>query len=158
MYKPEYCKAIVDFFTYEEPYREVVTRRITHKDGKVEEYLGLRAYDLKFFEDFARSIRVVPNTVVEWAKMHKDFGAAYMYAKHLQLSHLAINALQKTFDNHFAVFTAKNISGWRDKVDIDLDLSDRLFDKYMEMTPEQLSQRAIELAGNRIINTTATVN
>lgn len=141
-YKPEFCQKIIEYFDIP-PYQEIVKKRYTRKDGEVIEEFGLRANDLRFFEVFAKEIcDVDDSTLVDWTKRYPEFNAAYLYAKKLQLLHLANNALHETFNSYFAVFTAKNISGWRDKVDVEHSGEMTLLEKYKDQSIEQLKERA----------------
>lgn len=147
-YKPEFCEAIIEFFDIE-PYKEVVKKRFTRKDGEVIEEMGLQANDPVFFEDFAYSVGVSMESVVAWTKIYPEFLTAYLHAKHLQLKHFAINGNQQTFNSYFAIFTVKNISHWRDKIDIEHELGDKTLDKYAELNGKDLQRKALELANIR---------
>lgn len=115
LYKPEYCQAIVDYFD-KDPYQKVnvVTG---HSDGKPITKTELKANDLPFLAGFAKSIGVNRDTVNEWAKHHPDFSVALKKAKELQEQMLATNGLHGLYNPTFAIFTAKNVAGWRDKVE-----------------------------------------
>lgn len=117
-YTPDYCKRIVEFFDIE-PYREVEVT-ITHKDGSEYTKTELKANDLRFLSAFARSIGVSQDSLHEWAKKYPEFCVALKKAKDLQAEHLITNGLHNTFAQPFAIFTAKNILGWRDKQDLEL--------------------------------------
>lgn len=116
-YKPEYCQRIVEYFDIE-PYREVETN-YTYKNGDTVTKTELRANDLRFFSGFARSIGVVQPTLQSWRETYPDFSVAFKKAKELQEEHLITNGLQDTFAQAFAIFTAKNILGWRDKTEVE---------------------------------------
>lgn len=112
-YEPEYCQEIIDFFSVE-PTREVdvVT---TFKNGTTKESTEERPNHIPFFADFADKIGVNGDTIVEWAKRHEEFSAAYMRAKALQKQHLITCGLLGLYNSKFAVFTAINITDMRDK-------------------------------------------
>lgn len=112
-YKPEYCKTLIDYFSVE-PYREI---EINHRNKKGDEWtaIELRANDLPMFGMFAVSIGVNQDTLHEWKKVHAEFSEAFKIAKELQENFLAINTLLGLYNSTFAIFTAKNILGWRDQ-------------------------------------------
>lgn len=117
-YDPKYCAEIVKFFS-REPYRE---KEIQHTNSKGDEWTEYKevANDLPFFSAFARKIKVNGDTLVEWASTFPEFSAAYKEAKELQKEFLVENGLKNLYAQPFAIFTAKNILGWRDLHDIDL--------------------------------------
>lgn len=112
-YKQEYCEKIIKFFDIE-PTKEVdvVT---TFKNKTTRESTEERPNHLPFFADFAAKIGVNGDTIVEWAKKHKEFTAAYTRAKALQKQHLVTCGLLGLYNSKFAVFTAINITDMRDK-------------------------------------------
>lgn len=112
-YEPKFCDEIIKYFSVE-PYREV---EIIHKNKNDEKYstYELKANDLRFISGFARSIKVTHETLLEWSKTHPEFSVALKEAKELQKEHLITNGLQNLFAQPFAIFTAKNILGWRDR-------------------------------------------
>ena len=74
---------------------------------------------------FAASIGVSRETLHDWATA-KDvsgdlrnpiFSDAYKRAKELQENNLVEGALTGAYNPTFAIFTAKNVLGWRDKVE-----------------------------------------
>lgn len=136
-YKPEYCQAIIDFFTID-PTREVpvVTK---FKNGTVRESSEERPNPLRFFADFAISIGVTDATVVNWAKKHDDFLSAYTRAKALQKAHLITCGLLGLFNSKFAVFTACNITDMSDKQELRADF------KQIPATVEELEKQLAEM-------------
>jgi hypothetical protein len=116
-YKPEYCQEIEDFFDIE-PYREV-TDTYTYKDGTTKDTVKLLPNDIPFIRDFAKKIGVNVDTLYEWAKQHKEFSESLKAVKQLQEKILVINGLNGTYNSTFAIFTAKNVIGWRDKSEVD---------------------------------------
>lgn len=117
-YDPKYCEEILKYFDIE-PYRVV---EITHSDKQGRRWLEYeeRANDLPTLAGFAAHIKVNRDTLKEWAKVHPEFSAAYKHAKELQERILVTNALKNLYAQPFAVFTAKNILGWRDKTDTEI--------------------------------------
>jgi hypothetical protein len=117
-YKRRYCNDIIAYFDVE-PYQEVAVRVTDKKSGR--EYINdeLRANDLPFFAGFARSIGVSRDTLVEWTTVWPEFSVAHKRCKELQEQMLAVNGLQGLYNASFAIFTAKNVAGWRDKQELE---------------------------------------
>lgn len=109
-YKAEYCDLIIEFFSIH-PF-EIFSTPFGPKRT---------ANTMPTFHDFARTIGVNEDTVVEWATAkdvqgqlkHADFSAAYREAKTLQKWFLIENGLNGVYNSRFAEFTAMNISDMR---------------------------------------------
>lgn len=117
-YKRQYCQDIIDYFDIE-PYHEVERKTIDVKSGR--EYINHERLpnDLPFLSGFAHSIGVAHDTLVEWTNVHPEFSVAYKRAKQLQEQILAVNGLQGLYNASFAIFTAKNVAGWRDNKEVE---------------------------------------
>lgn len=116
-YNNKYCQQLISFFDID-PYREVV-ETYTYKDGTTKETTKLLPNDMPFIRDFAKKIKVNVDTLYEWAKKHKEFSEALKEVKQLQEKLLVINGLNGCYNSTFAIFSAKNMIGWRDKSEID---------------------------------------
>jgi len=74
---------------------------------------------------FAVMIGVTRETLHDWATSknedeslkYPDFSYAYKKAKEYQEAILVEGALAGAFQANFSIFTAKNVLGWRDKVE-----------------------------------------
>ena len=74
---------------------------------------------------FAANIGVTTETLHDWATAknpdgtHRNpsFSYAYKKAKDLQQANLVEGTLAGAYNSTFAIFTAKNVLGWRDKVE-----------------------------------------
>jgi hypothetical protein len=74
---------------------------------------------------FSASIGVSRDTLHDWATAkdvsgnlrNPEFSYAYKRAKELQEENLVLGALTGKYNATFAIFTAKNVLGWRDKVE-----------------------------------------
>ena len=77
------------------------------------------ANDLPLISAFARSIDINTSTILVWKDKHPDFYSAYIKSKELQKEMLIQNGIQGLYSNGFAIFTAKNITDMRDKVEQD---------------------------------------
>ena len=113
-YKPEYCKAIIEFFSGDITKKEKITS-IT-KSGVVEHYVEVPE-KLPLFSAFARSIGVDEDTIVNWTKEYPEFFGAYTRAKALQKEFLIHNGIAGRYDTKFAMFVAVNVTNMKDKQD-----------------------------------------
>lgn len=81
---------------------------------------------------FAAQIGVVRQTLLDWATQVNDdgelkypeFSNAYKLVKEYQEAVLTENGLKGTYQGSFAIFTAKNVLGWRDKQEHELSGKD----------------------------------
>lgn len=112
-YKPEYVEALIKYFD-REPYEEKLVKIIT-KSGDVIEVPKNEATDFPTLAGFAIKIGVCKDTLQEWAKVHEEFSVAYKRAKDFQENYMAINGNKGLLQANFAIFTSKNVLGWRDK-------------------------------------------
>lgn len=92
LYKPEYCEGIIAFC---ENHNEV-----------------------PFLQDYAHLIGVCKDTLQEWASVHPEFSLAYKKAKDIQEKKLVTGGLTGKFNPAVTIFVLKNVSGWRDKQEI----------------------------------------
>lgn len=148
-YKPEYVKELIEYFSIS-PYRQVnkkITEKLESGDSKVLEIAQFdesgrainETSDFPTFAGFAISIGVHRDTLVEWSKNYAEFSDAYKKAKDYQENWLAVNGNRGLLPPAFAIFTAKNILGWRDKQPDEVDvvvnnhaLSDEQLDNRIE--------------------------
>lgn len=114
-YKPEYCEAIIKYFNIEPHFETPVV--ITDKKGNTREEIKFIPSDLPLLCGFAVSIGVSSSKLSIWAKKHKEFRKALKIAKDCQKKILVTNGLKGLYSPAFAIFTAKNILGWRDKTE-----------------------------------------
>ena len=116
-YKEEYCEGIIKYFDVPTSVEK------KNKDGSIK----IIPSDLPLLSGFAGSIGVCRDTVYEWANgknedeslKHPDFSYALKRAKDLQEKLLVTNAMKGLYNSTFAIFTAKNILGWRDKQEVE---------------------------------------
>ena len=116
-YKPEYCKMIIEYFDVDPT--KVVETKYTNKKGETWTKDEIVANALRFLSMFAYSIGSNPQRLLEWCKEFPEFQEAYTQAKELQKQHLIECGLLGLFNSKFAIFTAKNITTMRDKVEVD---------------------------------------
>lgn len=106
-YRPEYCQMLIDYFN-RKPYE-------TNSEGNLE------ALDFPSLAGFACTLEVSRDTLANWAKANKDFFCAYKRAKDYQENFLIVNSMKGLTNPAFSIFTAKNVLGWRDKVELSED-------------------------------------
>lgn len=119
-FREEYADQLLAFFD-----KEAFERKpLLDKEGNEK---GSEVVPVKFptLARFAVMIGVTRDTLYEWATAknadeslkHPDFSYAYKKAKEYQEAILVEGALAGAFQANFSIFTAKNVLGWRDKVE-----------------------------------------
>lgn len=117
-YKPEYCQQLIDYFSIE-PLEIIREQEITDTEGG--KYISRRLPQrFPWLEGFARKIGVHRNTLRDWCDLHPEFAEAYETAKDLQREFIVDVALSGAAPASFAIFTMKNVCGWRDERDLKL--------------------------------------
>ena len=117
-YKPEYCQQLIDYFSIE-PLEIIREQEITDTEGG--KYISRRLpRRFPWLEGFARKIGVHRNTLRDWCDLHPEFAEAYETAKDLQREFIVDVALSGAAPASFAIFTMKNVCGWRDERDLKL--------------------------------------
>ena len=66
-------------------------------------------------EGFAHSISVSSKVLIDWSKVHEDFGESYARAKDIQFKILVDRGLTRQYDPTAFAFVAKNITWMADK-------------------------------------------
>lgn len=118
-YRPEYCDMLLAYFNIT-PYVESPVTFQTKSFTKTE----TKRLPSKFptLEGFAaRELGTDVHTLMEWAKEHPEFHAAYMRAKALQKDVLIDGAMSGVYDSKFSQFVAINCTDMRDKVQLSSD-------------------------------------
>ena len=116
-YDPKYCDELIKFFNIEPHFETPVVT--TYKDGTTKEEVKLIPSDLPTLASFASSIGVHRDTIHQWATEHKEFSDTIKEAKEHQERILVTNGLIGLYQGAFAIFTAKNVIGWKDKTEIE---------------------------------------
>lgn len=139
-YRHEYCDRIIEHFD-----KEPFTSSYDEASGKTYRSAIL----LPTLTNFARSIGVARSTIYKWAEEHQEFSDAIKRAQELQEEVLMQNGLFGAYDKTFAIFTAKNICGWKDKQEIDhsgrIDSAQTVISG--EISPEQAAEAYAKLMG-----------
>lgn len=119
-FKEEYADQLLEYFN-----KEAFERKpLLDKEGNEK---GSEIVPVKFptLARFAGIIGVTRDTLYEWATAknennslkHPEFSYAYKKAKEYQEAILVEGALAGAYQANFSIFTAKNVLGWRDKVE-----------------------------------------
>ena len=107
-YDPSYCEKLLAFFDV--PAFSVT--EVPKKDGSVS--LVETACELPTFAAFAKQLGTTCAVLKSWEQKHPAFAAATQKARDLQGNILIQNSLRGNYAASFAVFTAKNLLGWKD--------------------------------------------
>lgn len=121
-YKPEYSEELIEFMSRERYRKEEYKKKEIITNGKkhVEVEYKYIPNDIPFLTEFARKIGISYKVMMnDWPKAHKDFRIAIEKAKELQKEFLIKNGTMGLYNPAFAIFTAKNITDMRDKVDVE---------------------------------------
>lgn len=119
VYDPKFCEELLTFFS------QPPTREVTIRDAKGNERTEILPGTFPTLARFAAMIGVTRETLRDWATSktqegelkHPDFSAAYKKAKEFQEANLIEGTLAGAYNSTFAIFTAKNVLGWRDKTE-----------------------------------------
>jgi len=107
-YRPEFCERLLAFFDVS-PF---TVTEVQKKDGSVT--LLETAAELPTFAAFAKQLGTTCDVLLAWEKSHPAFAEAAKKARDLQGNILIQNSLRGNYSASFAVFTAKNLLGWKD--------------------------------------------
>ena len=107
-YQPEFCDKLLTFFDIP-PFH---ITEVTKKDGSVT--LIETAAELPTFAAFAKQIGTTCEVLKGWESKHTAFREAAQKARDLQSNILIQNSLRGNYSASFAMFTAKNLLGWKD--------------------------------------------
>jgi len=127
VFKEEYADQLLAYFD-----KEAYERRpLLDKEGNEK---GSEIVPNKFptLARFATMVGVTRETLHDWATArnedeslkYPDFSYAYKKAKEYQEAILVEGAMANAFHANFAIFTAKNVLGWRDKVEQEITGAD----------------------------------
>lgn len=107
-YRPEFCEQLVLFFDVP----AFTITEVMKKDGTVS--LVETAAQLPTFAAFAKKIGTTCDVLKRWEKDHPAFAQAAARARDLQGNILLQNSLRGNYASSFAIFTAKNLLGWKE--------------------------------------------
>ena len=107
-YQPEFCESLLGFFDVP-PF---TVTEVTKRDGSIS--LVETAAELPTFAAFAKMLGTTCEVLESWEQKHAAFREAARKARDLQGNILIQNSLRGNYSASFAVFTAKNLLGWKD--------------------------------------------
>jgi hypothetical protein len=118
-FREEFTDMLLDFFS------QPPTREVTVKDKSGNEVVQELPASFPTLARFATNIGVTTETLHDWATAktqegtHRNppFSYAYKKAKDLQEANLVEGTMKGAYNSTFAIFTAKNVMGWRDKIE-----------------------------------------
>lgn len=118
-YREEFVFMLLDYFS-QPPIKTVTT---VDKEGNTVEKTVPALFPT--LARFAANIGVTTETLHDWATAknadgslkNEPFSYAYKKAKDLQQANLVEGTLAGAYNSTFAIFTAKNVLGWRDKIE-----------------------------------------
>lgn len=110
-YEESFCAKLLAYFDVP-PFK---ITEVMKKDGSVT--LVETASELPTFAGFAKLLGVTQGVLARWEKQYPAFGEAADKARDLQYNILVQNSLRGNYSASFAVFTAKNMLGWKDGKD-----------------------------------------
>lgn len=148
-YDPKYCQEIINYFSVKHS-KMVLVATVTGKNEYHKDEYKECANELPFFSGFARHIGVATKTLDNWCQAYPEFLQAFTRAKELQHEMLHTNSLRGLYNSQYATFAAKNITSWRDKVEIDHGITDDAYEKYKSLTVQELQAQLNELMPNRV--------
>ena len=120
VYKDEFPDMMIEYFS------QPATREVTNYDKNGNEHTQVVAGVFPTLARFATNIGVTKDTLHDWATAkevetgrlkHPEFSSAYKKAKDLQEANLIEGTIGNAYNSTFAIFTAKNVLGWRDKIE-----------------------------------------
>jgi hypothetical protein len=117
-YDPKYCRALVEYFDYP-PTRTILVKKVTTRTGVVTEIKQTVPSKLKHMIDWCKEYGVSPGTLDSWKKGHSEFAEAFEVAKQMREKHLAVNALNGSYNASFAALAAKNWFGWKERTEVE---------------------------------------
>lgn len=107
-YDESFCGRLLTYFDVP-PFK---ITEVMKKDGSVT--LLETASELPTFAGFAKALGVTQQVLARWEKKYPAFREAADKARDLQYNILVQNSLRGNYSASFAVFTAKNMLGWKD--------------------------------------------
>jgi len=112
-YDPRYCQKLINYFNIS-PYDERYI--LDEKKGKI--FAGRVPREMPILAKFCADIGVSQDLVREWAKAHVEFNEALNQARDIQEYILVTNSLLGLYTSNVAIFSMKNLIGWKNEQDI----------------------------------------
>lgn len=134
-YRPEYAVMLLAYFGVDLDVPYIITAD------------GPQARDFPSLAGFAAKIGVHRETLLNWSKDEEgkaEFAHAYRLAKDLQENFVIVNGNKGLLNTAFAIFTAKNVLGWRDRQPGETDVSVNV-NNLASKPDDELDRRIAEL-------------
>ena len=112
--------------------------------------------DFPMLVEFAMKLDVTIDRLSCWGKENPEFQVALNKFKSMQERVLVVNTLHKLYDSKFAWFTAKNLFGWRDEIDVNQNLTGTLHLEHATKSIEELKREAQDIATDIVRERTKT--
>lgn len=118
-YTDDFADQLIEYFN------SPPTREVTVRDKQGNESVEILPGVFPTLARFAANIGVCRDTLHDWAtaknpdgtQRQPKFSDAYKRAKALQEANLVEGTMAGAYNSTFAIFTAKNVLGWRDKIE-----------------------------------------
>lgn len=116
IYKPEFCKEIIEFFLSYDRYENV---EVEHYSKGEYTHSTFRKEPLPppTLAGYAVKLGVCTDTIQEWKKRHPDFGKAVRSALAIQKQFIIDNSMTNISPSAFSIFMMKNNHNWTDRVE-----------------------------------------
>jgi len=119
VYREEFADMLIEYFS------TPPTREVTIYDNAGNEKVQTLPGNFPTLARFATNIGVIRQTLHDWAHAKNAdgtprnpvFSDAYKKAKDYQEANLVEGTMKGAYNSTFAIFTAKNVLGWRDKIE-----------------------------------------
>ena len=123
-YKEEYCDALYDHYNIPAYKQQTVLEK--NDDGEWEEVLTANyvANRIPSVVSFCRELKINRDTFYEWVGKHKDFSDTYKNCLVIAEDIWAENSMFSRYDKAYTIFYGKNIFGWKDKQEIQVEKRD----------------------------------
>lgn len=112
-YDPRYCQKLIDYFNIP-PYDEKYI--FDKKKGKI--FVGRVPREMPILSKFCFDMGVSLRFITDWAEKHKEFAEAMNQARDMQEYILVTNSLLGLYTSNVAIFSMKNLIGWKNEQDI----------------------------------------
>lgn len=162
LYRPEFCEMMEAFFDI--PLEREIEVDVPDGEGGFVKKRRIVANRFPTFGRFAASIGLSSDTLRKWARAKKSDGTpvrpeffwSYARARDLQEALLIEGGMSGVYDYRFAILAAKNILGWRDRVEQDIEVRvkaatvaqlDRIYEEAMRRSSESRRRMADRAEG-----------
>ena len=115
-YRPELCQDLIEFFSRPLYIKKTIRKWVDGEEQIIEQDVPNTS---PYIIDWVMKHDLAHDTPVNWAKKYPEFFDAYNRAKTLQERFFTELGIKGEHNGFMTFQTLKNISGWRDKQDIE---------------------------------------